>query len=190
MQLVLARATDCAEHEKPTALSGYFTGKKKKKWFQLKQRVYSSGVEHLTVIYINPFLKGEILFSASEMIWLHSREGPGGESEWAWVPAHSPWALFTVIWGLLTANTCLRSPLAIGGCLGSPLSAGEQRVSGEGTHLPHLSEACSATPSAPSGCRLQLPTKICLLMCTLWLPSSPPLTSPVPHCTFLGLPPE
>jgi len=67
MQLVLARATDCAEHEKPTTLSGYFTGKKKK-WFQLKQRVYSSGVEHLTVIYVNPFLKGEILFSASEMI--------------------------------------------------------------------------------------------------------------------------
>ena len=29
MQLVLARATDCAEHEKPIALSGYFTGKKK-----------------------------------------------------------------------------------------------------------------------------------------------------------------
>lgn len=66
MQLVLARATDCVGHEKLTALSGYFT--EKKKWFQLKQRVYSPGVEHLTVIYINPFLKGEILFSASEML--------------------------------------------------------------------------------------------------------------------------
>ena len=127
------------------------------------------------------------------MLWLHSREGPGGESEWAWVPARGPWALPTVLWGLLTVNTCLRSPLATWGCLGYPLSAAEQRVSGHGTHLPRPSRRVIFGPTlrpvlplpVPSqGVGSRCPQRRLACWCALYAPTLSPSHFSVPPLEF------